>query len=246
MARPRTCRPILRSTVAPSPLVRLLGEGAGADAGGSGMDFAERLALWLNAFDAIRLQAVHQAVAGAASEISPARQGHAHRGAALAQDLNRVRSALAHAIAQDPLALARLAPAALPRRGAANAEAPARERDETSYAPYRERHLELQRQMEMMINPLRDHARQALARASVRLRKLATLDAAFEEVLARREQALLPAAPGLLEPRFRELRKAGEPGWREAFEQHWRDALLAELDLRLQPVGGLVDALSNE
>jgi hypothetical protein len=237
----------LRSTFVPSPLVRLLGEGAGADSGDSGgMDFAERLALWLNAFDGIRLQGVHQAVAAAPSA-TPVRasQSLALQAQALAQDVQRVRGTLARAIALDPIALARLTPAALPRRGAAGkSEAPAA--NEASYTPYRERHLELQRQMEMMIAPLREHARQALARASARLRKLAVVDAAFEEVLARREQALLPSVPALLEARFRELRKSDDPGWREAFEQHWRDALLAELDLRLQPVAGLLDALSNE
>jgi hypothetical protein len=230
------------STFAPSPLVRLLGDGASADA--SGMDFAERLALWLNAFDAIRLQSVHQALGPLATEAPRQPQALARQADALAQDLQRVRGALANAIQLDPVELARLAPALLPRRGK---EAAAQgEPAEASYKPYRERHLELQRQMAMMIAPLREHVRQALARASTRLRQLAVLDATLEEVMARREQAILPAAPALLQPRFRELRESDDPAWREQFEQHWRDALRAEVDLRLQPVTGLVEALRNE
>lgn len=235
------------TTFAPSPLVRLLGESASVDAETGGMDFAERLALWLNAFDAIRLQAVHQALGPVTA--APAARGSAplaRQADTLAQDLQRVRGALAHAIALDPVELASLAPAALPRRGAKSDDAPEREPAQASYKPYGERHLELQRQMDMMIAPLRDHVRQAVARASARLRQLAMLDAALEEVLARREQALLPAAVKLLEPHFRQLRDGGEPDWRAAFEQHWRDALLAEVDLRLQAVAGLVEALRNE
>lgn len=233
-----------RSTFAPSPLVRLLGESAGVDVAPSGMDFAERLALWLNAFDAIRLQAVHQAVGPVAA--ARAARPLARAADALAQDLQRVRGALAKAIALDPLELALLAPAALPRRGAQAADAAPEREPAASYAPYRERHLELQRQLEMMVAPLREHVRQAVARASARLRQLAVLDAALEETLAAREQALLPAAAALLEPRFRQLRDAGDPHWRPAFEQHWRDALLAEVDLRLQPAAGLIEALRNE
>jgi hypothetical protein len=231
------------STFTPSPLLRLLGESASVEAGG--MDFAERLALWLNAFDAIRLQSVHQALGPVATQAPRQAQSLARQAEALGQDLQRVRGALAHAIAHDPVELARLAPALLPRRGARDAPAQP-EPAEASYKPYRERHLELQRQMDMMIAPLREHVRQALARASTRLRQLAVLDATLEEVMARREQAVLPAAPALLEPRFRQLRQSEDPAWRQVFEQHWRDTLLAEVDLRLQPVTGLVEALRNE
>ena len=38
----------------------------------------------------------------------------------------------------------------------------------------------------------------------------------------------------------------GRPGWLASFANEWRNALLAELDLRLEPVAGLGDALRNE
>jgi hypothetical protein len=145
--------------------------------------------------------------------------------ASIADDLQRVRAVLEKAIAQAPMDLA---PAAT----------------EVSYAPFHQRHLDLQRQMEQMITALRDHVRQTLCRVSPRLRQLAVLDAAFEQVLAPREQKLLPGASTLLKRRFEQLRAAHDG--LEAFRREWREALLAELDVRLEPVAGLVDAWSNE
>jgi hypothetical protein len=97
-----------------------------------------------------------------------------------------------------------------------------------------------------MIVPLRDHVRQAVGRASARLRQLAALDAALDDMLARRRQALLATTPGLLERRFKLLRQQhAAPDWLPVFEQQWREALTVETDLRLQPVAGLVDALRD-
>ncbi|AMO22465.1 DUF3348 domain-containing protein [Ramlibacter solisilvae] len=214
----------MRSSFGSSRLVRLLGEGVPV-AEAPGMDFAERLSLWLNAFDAIGLQSAHQAIRSldaAAGTVAV----RASRSGDLADDLQRVRSVLAKAIAQDPLAMAATAPG-----------------DEPAYLPYQQRHLELQRQMEQMVGALRDHARQAVCRASPRLRRLAALDAALEQVLARREQETLPAAIALLKRRFEQLRSAGTT---DAFAGEWRQALLAELELRLEPVTGLIEALRNE
>ena len=158
---------------------------------------------------------------------------------------------LARAIAQDPLTLANLKPAD----------------PEFSYTPFRQRHLELQRQMEQMTGALRDHLRQAVGRLSPRLRQLAELDAALEQCWRAREQKLLPTSAALLERRFNQLRRdaprgtgsgrrrrrrrparagANRGGWLHAFGEDWREALLAELDLRLEPAAGLLDAVRNE
>lgn len=181
------------------------------------MDFAERLGLWLNAFDAIRLQQAQQAIRAATAAPRGARKPPR-----LADDLAQARAVLARAIARDPLQ---------------DAE------PEAGYAPWRDRHLELQRQMDLLIGPLREHAREALGAASLRLRQLAALDATLQEVLAARTQALLPALPALLEQRHRQLKQADEL---DRFADDWRQALLAELELRLAPVAGLVEALKNE
>lgn len=215
---------LLRNDFSSSRLVRLLGPWVPVEAEAPTMDFAERLSLWVNAFDAIGLEAAHRAIR-AIDAPSPRRpRVPPVRAEALHDDVRRVRSALAHAISQD----------VLPLPGEAG----------KGFAPYHQRHLDLQRQMEQMVRPLREHVREALARVSTRLRKLVALDAALGEVLARREQAVMSTAATLLKPRFEQLRKAGEPV--EAFESDWRQALLAELDLRLEPVLGLVEALHHE
>jgi hypothetical protein len=223
----------LRSTFGHSSLVRQLAAWTPAEAETPGMDVAERLSLWLNAFDAIGLQQAQQAI----RQIRTAAAGSADAppvpAEALSADLRRVRSALAGAIAQDPRTLA-LSP--------------------EGSKPWQQRHLELQRQMEQMIQPLREHVRQALARVSPRLRQLAALDAVMAQALAAREQAVLPTVATLLERRFVQLRaqangdgtSEGAATWLEDFAGEWRQVLLAELDLRLQPVLGLIEALGNE
>ena len=217
----------MRSTPARSAFVRLHEGWAPLDAEPAGMDFAERLSLWLNAFDAIHLQAAHQAIRSVpeAAPVPPARRGA--RTQDLAEDFRQTRGVLAQAIARDPLA-----------------DLDAGEKAEAGFAPWQRRHQELQRQMEQMVGALREHARQVLLRGTPRLRQLAALDAAMEQLLARREETLLPKAVGLLAQRFAALKRAddGSGTWRAAFEGDWRQALLAELDLRLEPVAGLVDA----
>jgi hypothetical protein len=207
------------------------------------MDVAERLSLWLNAFDAIGLQAAHQAIRTVRTPAAGKPSNRRAPAPALAQDVQRVRSVLAKAIAQDPVALAGDPPAAA----------------DAGYRVYQERHAELQRQMDLMIEPLRAHVRETLGRASAPLRQLAALDAALAQVLGPREEALLPRIPVLLKRRFEQLRLAHAQavadgaqddddgaGWRETFAGEWRQALLAELDLRLAPVTGLAEALAND
>lgn len=211
----------MHSTFAASRLVRLLGAWTPVQRDAGGMDLAERAGLWFSAFDAIRLQAVLQSIRAAQARPQEGRVVDAH---ALAAEVQRVRATLAQAIAQD-----------LPDAATA-----------ADFTAFHRRHLELQRLMEMAIAPLRDHVRQAVARASGRLRQLAALDEAMEQVLAAREQALLPTAAALLERRFLQLRTGADEGWLQVFQADWRQALLGELDLRLQPVTGLLDALVHD
>lgn len=237
----------MRSNFSSSTLVRQLGEWTPLEADASGMDFAERLSLWLDAFDAIGLQAAHQSIQAVQQDASPQPQrpprAGGGRASALHEDVERVRGALAQAIAQDPRQVARDA-----------------DGDAQGYTPFMQRHQALQRQIEQMIAPLRDHVRQAVGRASPRLQPLAALDAALEQALGEREQALMPTVARLLARRYEQLRPAqaappeGEAAaspapddeWQHAFTSEWRQVLLAELDLRLQPVMGLVEALGNE
>lgn len=257
-------RIVLRSSFGSSTLVRLLADWTPAQVEPSGLDVAERLSLWVNAFDAIRLQAAHQSIANLRTA-APAR-GRRARAPALADDVQRVRSVLAKAIAQEPGPVVETGhtPADL-RRLARDAARPDPAAADAGYARWRQRHLELQRQMDLMIPPLREHVRNALAaQASARLQQLAAIDAVMEQVLAGREQKLMPSVAERMERRFAQLLAAhrqaladggqqDDPagwrrpgGWLEQFAREWRQLLAAELDVRLQPVAGLVEALSKE
>ena len=204
----------LRSLHSSSGLVRLLGAGEAAAETSAGMDTAERLSLWFGALDAITLQGVHQQLRAITA---PARdRTRTSTPAELAEEYRQVRGVLAKMIARPVEMLG----------------------DAPRYGDYERRQQELQREMEHMTSTLRDHARQALARRSASARQLAALDAAFEQLLAAREQKLLAKSAALLKPRF--------DGGSDAFVQTWRQALLAELDLRLEPVAGLLAALDKE
>ena len=114
--------------------------------------------------------------------------------------------------------------------------------------------------MNAAITALRANARKALAGQSAAGKRLADLDAAFEKFLFTRERNLLSNIPIMLGKRF-DQRYAEhcaaladhtcndpttwtQPGsWLEAFCHDAQTALLAELELRLKPVAGLVAAL---
>ncbi len=235
-----------QSTFGHSRLVRQLDAWTPVETDASGPDVAERMSRWFDPLAAIRLQSALQGLRDGAPA-RPVPRAALQRARQLPQDLQQTRAVLAQAIAQNPLAALGLAPG-----------------EDPGYAPWHQRHLELQRQMAQMVGAARDHARQTAAALSPRLRQLAMLDATFEDLLAAREQALLPTTAALLERRHHQLRAAhrqvheatGEPddpalwrrpgGWLHTFATDWRNALLAELDLRLEPAQGLAEAVRNE
>lgn len=237
----------LRGNFNSSGLVRLLGEWSGGDAEAPRQDLAERLAHWLGVADAITLHAAQQTVR--AARPLPAARGTPRAGAPLAAQLQQVRATLERAIRADDLAGLVGQPSVLRAGHGADQPASAQaNRDEAAadYALYHQRYLDLQRRMEMAIDALRGHVRQTLARQSPRLARLAALDAVLDPMLGGREQQLLGTVPGHLKHRFEQLRRAADADWRPRFAADVQQALLAELDLRLQPVLGLVEAQAHE
>ena len=237
---------------ASTPLVRLLSQWTPDAAPLAGAGLGDQLAQWVGAFDAISLHTALRAIQAtgpaAARTAGPGRRPAPP--AALAKDFAQVRGEQARAIAQAP---------ALP--------------NEFTYAAYRRRHLELQRQMGLAVDALRQRVRDGLTQTSPALHRLAALDAAMDKVVSPREQALLPVAVTVLERRFGQLQAAHlkalndarqaltegcdmaeddpmlwrRPGaWLHQFEQDWHQALCAELDLRLEPVAGLIEATGIE
>lgn len=223
-----------------SSLIRLLRDAGALDADDAAAppDFAQVLGLWLNAFDAVALHAALQSM----PTLAAAAPQPLAASVALVADGERLRATLAAAI--DGAAGAAGAPApgkwALPQTAseAAAVEAAAA----ADYATHYKRHLDLQRQMELRIAPFRAHVRQHLRSRSQALAQLAALDEVLEQTLGAREQRLLASVPVFLERRFDALRRSGEAAL-GAFDAEWRAVLRAELDHRLQPVLGLMDAL---
>jgi hypothetical protein len=143
----------------------------------------------------------------------------------------------------------------------------------TAFEPYRRFYAAHQRQMEVSVQTLRSQVRGQLNKGAPRLQQLATLDAAFENILSEREALVLGKVAKLFEKRFTQaLRKhiqqlsnaqaeatadgadgAEAPSatavsplpWLLPLHQAMRTALLAELDTRLQPVLGLVEAFNR-
>ncbi len=202
-------------------------------------DLAERLGGWLDVRDAIALHAAHQAPPGFSAHQAPPDLAAHQAPPALAPR----RAANGAGVADLQAALQRLR--ATLRQGISAPPALPVEPGDSAFAPHHQRCLDLQRRMETAIEAFRAHVRQALAKASPRLARLAALDATLDRLLAGREQRLLSGVPAFLKARFEQLRQTHPDDWPEPFEQELQQALAAELELRLQPVTGLIEALAQ-
>jgi hypothetical protein len=207
----------LRPTLRGPTFIRLLARLAEVDVAASGQSLPEQLGQWLDWKHALSL--------AAALDGRPAPSGAASAPDDLRAECARAREALATAVKDDPL-LASGAPA------------------EPDYAAFRQLCLARQRAAQARVGRLRGALRDALAQASPEMARLAEVDAVMEAALAPREHALLAQVPELLGRRFERLR-AGQASatWLDGFRRDMHSVLLAELDLRFQPVDALLAAL---
>ncbi len=104
-------------------------------------------------------------------------------------------------------------------------------------------HAAWQREMELRIQGLRRDLRARLRRVSPVLAGLAALDEALERHVLRAGEAALATVPSLLVPRWEAL-LANDPDAvsQDLLVSELRELLLAELEQRLQPALGLVEA----
>lgn len=213
----------------------------GADA--TRQDVAERLGQWLNVKETIALHTGQASVAAAglaaarrARPAATAGEPQASLHAALQAELQRVRSVLGQSITtRDP------------------GHKPDPNDLDTEFAFFHQRLNDQQRRMELSVDALRSHVRQQLAQSTPAHAQLAVLDEQMEQLFGGREQRLLAQLPAFLKARYQALRRAAaaastpdsppDLAWLRGFESDFEQALLAELDLRLQPVTGLIESL---
>lgn len=254
-------RVLPRTNFHSSKLIRCLADLAIADAVDPGNAFAEKLGEWIHFADAINLSAVHND--GIASlpkiqlKMQHDEQAVAH--AATGAEFDRIHALLTNSIIKS----------CSPNSGRTHIKLPEPRLElpmdlAAAYVPYRRFYEAHQRDMELSIQPLRVNVREVLAKVSPRLRKLADLDAALEKILRDRESKLLSKVPVLLRKRFEQLFKehqqkladtqqADNPagwtqagGWLARFCNDMQMLLLAELELRLQPAMGLIEAFKQD
>lgn len=238
-----------RTSFDSSRLIRALSDLVSTDATPPRQSFADRLGQWLDFADAIALFSALNGSTDAAG--GPATAEHP----ALRDEFARVRGALLDSINTDGVLTPGKARIRLPAP-AWHASTPGA----ADYLPYHRYYLAHQRDMGAAIAPLRASVRAGLAQRAPALRQLAALDGVLDQALAPRERSLLATVPQLLGRHFEQLHQAHrsalptpddparwlQPGaWLHTFCQDMRAVLLAELELRLQPVAGLLDALNE-
>ena len=228
-----------------SQLMRLLADLEGVSTAAVGSGFAEKLGMWVSFTDAIALNAVHSTQTATLSV-----QARTPQADQLAQEVAQVRSGL----------VALITGRGTPPVGKAAIRLPQTTADDTlpgasAYEPYRRYYTAHQREMESTMGPLRAKVRAALSASTAPLQQLAMLDATLEHILNERESRVLAKVPSLMQRRFMHLLRANavptdtsnKPAtWLAHFCQELQNVLLAELELRLQPTLGLLEAYQHE
>ena len=213
------------------PLLRCLAGLGVAEVAESTLSLAERWSPWLAWTDAITLSAV----LGLGAAAAPASAQPTAR--AVIDDCQRVRQDLSQAIATNAVLASGLA-SGLTSRTAMAADSPPL--DDTGLTGLHRHYQAHQRAMDERIAPLRARVRAALTGQSGDLARLAALDALLDQALAARQRRLLATVPGWLDKHFKRA-----PTALPAAAAEWQRMLLAELDLRLQPVEAMIEALAQ-
>lgn len=132
-----------------------------------------------------------------------------------------------------------------------------------AYEPYRKFYVARQKDLDVKTHRLRTHIEKSVAGLSSRFAQLSKLDVVFDKVLAAKTRSLFEVVPQILgrqfeclynehiktlpmEPAVSDIERWMQPDkWIGRFCGKMRELLIAELEVRLQPVLGMVDALSE-
>ena len=224
------------SPVNSPPLLRCLAGLGVAEVAASTQSLAERWSPWLAWTDAITLSAVlgNGALGAPGTPGTPGTPASAGPDArAVIDDCQRLCRELRQAMATG-------APVAAGQGGSTALAGHSLPLDDAGLASLHRHYQARQRAMDEGIAPLRARLRAALASQPGKLARLAALDAVLDQALAARQRRLLASVPGWLDQHFKRAPLA-LPAALAALQR----MLLAELDLRLQPVEALADALAQ-
>lgn len=236
-----------------APLVRLLAELEGQVPRVSERPFAEQVSQLLNFADAAIIASAQQDAPvtpdideDALTTVDQAREAFAQTEKAMRRQIER--SCDLH----DP---PRRLVCPRPRAGQTVADAP-------GYEAYQRYYLMMQREMDTHTRKLRARLRTLLAQGTPDQRRLAALDAAYDETLWRHARRGFAQIPARLQGHYEQLRAlyrehapedredpmdwivAG--AWLSRFIHTLKTALLAELAVRLQPAAGLLAAIEAQ
>lgn len=240
-----------------SRLVRFLSDIEVADVAVSHKHFTERLGQLIDLSDSVALSAAHGKLAKMKMDTPSAATPVASNEAVIAEFI-RVRTAAVQFIVSTFTPGEGVSWLSLPTVSSVTPEA-----ELTSYERYQLFYVNHQREIIFKLNKLRADTRSSVSAHSVRLAQLVALDTALDATLAVHTQKLFAGVPRLLGKRFQALYQQhqqavtdlqsddpqlwGEPGgWLDQFNREMQGLLLAELEVRLEPILGLVEALNEE
>jgi hypothetical protein len=255
----RSQRPPLPVSAAPpivstsTRLVRLLSQMAQCDATEPTGSLTELLGRSIGFGDSMRLSALHGDLRRLRVEPGPV------DGEGLKRQVSEVRLALVRSVAES------FVPGTTQRVRLPVLKAGVSLEQLAAFEPYHRFYAAHQRDFESRIQSLQTTVRDALGGASTALARLAALDAGLRDILAVPIRRQLGVVPRLLGRRFESLQ--GEfrlprdeslsdaetwaqwvlpEGWLGRFFHEMQGLLLAELELRLLPVLGLVEAVDEQ
>ena len=225
---------VSHATQSHSRLIRFLSELDVVDFDITQRDFAERLGLLLNFADSILLSDALKLPPKLPQGVeSPT--PHSVRGEFL-----RVRGKLVAAIIDS----------CTPGSETARIKWPVLQIDvpQLQFEPFLRFYVAHQRDMDLGARGLRTTVREAMTHQTPALQQLITLDIALEDALFDHSRRFLAVIPRFLEKRFNALQEQSHTmaDWLTQFRKELQGLLLAELEIRLQPVLGLVETLDNE
>lgn len=122
---------------------------------------------------------------------------------------------------------------------------------EPAFEPLQNAWLGVQRKVAATSRQLRDKVRKAMKDQGPAMAHLAELDAVFDHTMASYTSQCFATVPNELEQRFQTLKNADRPtpdidDWLHRYCEEAQNLLLAEMDVRLEPVLGLLEACHNQ